>query len=514
MKNTRQLRLKLLICFHLFSGLIYSQKIEMYGSDKFILFDNPLNELKAKGLKDIENYCDESGTLFSIDGKSVRVASDLGSTNDIKTITLQDLNIKGLSFNSENLPQPLEVKSENGNFSAKLIQTNKDGESVLIQLIFDKNLNLLDSRSLSSFDIGEGKTFFTQSLDSTNMMFSSVKTIKSDKEYIQLELNYVVLSSDGEKIAQNNLQLENIKKNQLVDHVAQLGYSLVLFEDLTISLNYGSKIWLLDANSNKLSKINYEIEKSIIGYKYVFGEDGENYLIGGFKKGENDQEEGIAVLKLSSDKLSIDEQYYHTIDGATNSQIPWHSKKFERFGEFQHFNLIEAKIDKNGVLTAAFLGDAKDKGAGDFPSYPMNFVLIKAKGNSLVSSKIVPYTNLEAKFFGVESMNTFCIIKDDKIQLLFKDYAKHYDSQNEFQINSKKPNAQMASIMYSYDFSTKEELRKLIEFKMPVGVEYSSVWHKSNLQKINGRDNLFVARVDEWGVASLKNSYFGVFIIE
>lgn len=504
------LKFSLAICLLLITSTssVFGQTAEVVGTDAILLFENPLNNLKRNGVKDVENYTDENGGIFSINGESVRYAPNMGQDGGIITKKLSDLSIANLTYEEGNMPKALQVISKEGSYITELIQTDKNNNTVVMRLKFDTGLNLIESTKLAEFKLSEGQSFYQRSLDKNTMLFSAVKITNVGKTEVSINISYALVSMDGEVSQKNDVTLSNITKQQYFNPVEQVGYSLVLFNDNNFSFNYGGKIYQANTESNNVMVLDYKIEKTIKSYKYVVGENGKTYMLGCYKE---DDKFGFAVLELSEDKNEIADQNYYPIAGLTATELLWYQKKYIKFGQFTKFEVSEAVIDKNGVVTAVLLGYKSDNPA--YAAYPINWGIVRCADGKILSEKVVPYANMEAAFLSVQANTSYVTIQNNNVRILYTDYNDHYGPDYSF-INSKdKPKARLSQAIYTYDFETGESVHKQISVKMPEGIEFNSLSYKPEVHKLNGTDN-YVVIVTEWGIASMKSVYYGILTFE
>lgn len=505
MKSVFKTPLILIFCF--FSQTIFSQYFELLRG-------------KSMSLSNHVEYTNKGG-LYSVS----RFGVDYVSSIENGSQSPMSKEFKKIKFEK--------VKWDNGDSFMEIIDTKAQGENlvflgavrelktndvVIVKYTFDPQLNMTEEELVRVQSVEKSYLKLRELKNKNNACSSLIVYAKSvaDKKSTTATLKMRVVSFDSELNNNGNVEFE--KEVDRYYNVEMVMNSAILLENGNIVLNEQKKLFLFQRDISALIPLALEIEKTIYSYKLFAGPKNGLILIGGFIEGKT---VGMATVEINSSGTIEDQKYMPFTNRFTkefyelaNELNPKSGNKNLKYDDFSHVRpaLIDAKIEEDGMVRAVFMGIVKDK---DSMSFRNNFIIVGEKDQKPLYEHVIPYIYKEGAYVSVGSTAICVFFDDNSTTICYQDYQQNYDDKLNFLPTTEKipfiNKPLYASARFYYD--SDKHLHKMLDVKTKAGITYKKNASYMAITDIVLPDNSILIGCDEWGVATLKESYLGRLVI-
>lgn len=479
-----------------------------------------------------------------LSGKTMSLSDNIEYTEKGAVYTVSRFGVEYISSIESSTPPPVETEFKKIKFE-KVKWDTKDGYITIIDTkVESENLEILGAvKELKTNDIVIVKYSFSSQL---NLIKEEeiVRTQTDEKNYSYLNAlnndndacSSLLISSKldlGKKSTNSTLKLRVISFNGDLQNIGNTEYhkevskylneealikSAILLENGNTIFNINKQLFLCQKENNTLTPFALEIEKTIYSYKFFAGSNGGLILIGGFIEGKTI---GMATVAINSSGEIIDQSYVPFTNEFTkefyelaNELNPKAGNKNSKYDDFSNVKpaLIDAKIDDNGIVRAVFVGVVKDK---DSSSFRNNFLIIGENDGKALYQHIIPYIYKEGAYISFGSSAICVFFDENSTTLCYQDYQQNYDDALNFLPTTEKipfiNKPLYAAVRYYYD--SNKTFHRLLDVKTKPGIEYKKNASYMYITDIVLPDNSILIGCDEWGVATLKESYLGRLVI-
>jgi hypothetical protein len=461
----------------------------------------------------------KKGAVYIVSVSGINYISNIESHN-IPTVNTEFKNVNFEKVKWEGGLRLIDTKVEAENLvilgSVNELKTNS---IVILKYTFNPQLHLINEEEVARIQRDKKEYFHFSALQndentcSALLLYSKIDLEKNSSSSI---LKIRVISFNDEM--QNNGIVEYQKEISRYMDWMDIVKSAILLKNGGIIFNIKQKLFLCQKENNALTPFDLEIEMTIYSYKFFAGSNGGLILIGGYT---DKQTSGMAILEINSSGDLVNQEYlpltskfnkeFYELTKESNSNSDSKSPKQENFLTIRP-SLVDATIEDDGTIRAVFMGIARDKNNSAFRN---NFVIIGEKDGVLLYQYVVPYIYKEDAYVSVGSTAICVFFNENSTTLCYQDYQQNYDDALNFLPTTQaipfmnKP--LYASVRFYYD--SEKTFHKMLDVKPNPGIDYKKNASYMNITNVVLPDNSILIGCDEWGVASIKESYLGRLVI-